>query len=126
MEKALNPILKFFKSESISGILLIVATVTALIIANSPLAHSYHEFWDETSLSFRFKNIELSKPMHYWVTDGLMAVFFFLIGLEIKREIISGHLSSFKSSLLPIFAALGGMLVPAGIYFFFNQILFFL
>ena len=120
MEKALNPIQRFFKSESISGILLIVATGAALIIANSPLAHTYHEFWDETALSFRFKNFELSKPMHYWVNDGLMAIFFFLIGLEIKREILTGHLSSFKSSLLPILAAVGGMVLPAAIYLAFN------
>jgi NhaA family Na+:H+ antiporter len=121
MEKALNPIQRFFKSESISGILLIVATVAALAIANSPLAHGYHEFWDHTDLSFRFKNFELTKHMHHWVNDGLMAIFFFLIGLEIKRELLTGHLSSFKSSLLPIFAAVGGMLVPAAIYFSFNH-----
>lgn len=120
MENTLNPIQRFFKSESVSGILLIVATIAALIVANSPLAHYYHEFWDETSLSFSFKNFELSKPMHYWVNDGLMAIFFFLIGLEIKREILTGNLSSVRSSLLPIFAAIGGMLIPAGIYLALN------
>jgi NhaA family Na+:H+ antiporter len=120
MENTLNPIQRFFRSESVSGILLIVATIAALIVANSPLAHYYHEFWDETSLSFSFKNFELSKPMHYWVNDGLMAIFFFLIGLEIKREILTGNLSSVRSSLLPIFAAVGGMLIPAGIYLALN------
>lgn len=120
MESAIRPIQKFLKSESASGILLITATVAALIVANSPLAHYYHEFWDETKLSFSFKNFELSKPMHYWVNDGLMAIFFFLIGLEIKREILSGNLSSVRNSMLPIFAAVGGMLIPALIYFVLN------
>ena len=120
MESAIRPIQKFLKSESASGILLIVATVAALVIANSPLAHYYHEFWDETKLSFSFKDFELSKPMHYWVNDGLMAIFFFLIGLEIKREVLSGNLSSVKNSMLPIFAAVGGMLVPSLIYFALN------
>lgn len=116
----LKPIQQFLKSESASGILLIVATLLALVIANSPLAHFYHEFWDETKLSFSFRNFELAKNMHHWVNDGLMAIFFFLIGLEIKREVLTGNLSSVKNSMLPIFAAVGGMLVPALIYFVLN------
>lgn len=117
---ALKPIQQFLKSESASGILLIIATLLALGIANSPLAHYYHEFWDETKISFSFKNFELAKSMHHWVNDGLMAIFFFLIGLEIKREVLTGNLSSVKNSMLPIFAAVGGMLVPAFIYFILN------
>lgn len=117
---ALKPIQQFLKSESASGILLIIATLLALGIANSPLSHYYHEFWDETKLSFSFKNFELAKNMHHWVNDGLMAIFFFLIGLEIKREVLTGNLSSVKNSMLPIFAAVGGMLVPALIYFSLN------
>jgi NhaA family Na+:H+ antiporter len=116
----LLPIQRFLKSESVSGVLLIVATLLALGIANSPLAHYYHEFWDETKLSFSFRNFELAKSMHHWVNDGLMTIFFFLIGLEIKRELLSGNLSSLRNSMLPIFAAVGGMLVPALIYFILN------
>lgn len=117
---SLNPIQRFLKSESASGILLIISTLLALFVANSPLAHFYHEFWDETMLTFSFRSFELSKSMHHWVNDGLMTVFFFLIGLEIKREVLTGNLSSIKNSMLPIFAAFGGMLVPAGIYFAMN------
>lgn len=117
---AIKPIQRFLKSESASGILLIVATIAALVIANTTLAHFYHEFWDETKLSFSFKNFEISKNMHHWVNDGLMVIFFFMIGLEIKREVLSGNLSSVKNSMLPIFAAVGGMMVPALIYFIMN------
>lgn len=101
----------FFHSEKIGGVLLICCTALSLGIANSSLGDAYHHFW-MTSLA--------GQPLEYWINDGLMTIFFLLIGLELEREIYQGELSNIKDALLPIFAAIGGMLVPAGIYLFFN------
>ncbi|HSM48341.1 MAG TPA: Na+/H+ antiporter NhaA [Draconibacterium sp.] len=114
-----EPLSKFIKLETSSSIILFIATVSALIIANSPLSKSYLDFWNNY-ITISLPGFELSKPVLKWINDGLMAVFFFLIGLEIKREIVSGELSDFKKASLPILAAVGGMLFPALIFTVLN------
>jgi NhaA family Na+:H+ antiporter len=110
----------FFKIESLSGLLLIGMTIIALVWANSWWADSYHAIW-----KFRFgietSDFGLIKPLHLWINDGLMAVFFFLIGLEIKRELIVGELDTRQKAAFPIFAALGGMAIPALLYVLLNN-----
>lgn len=111
---------KFLKKESTSGIILIVVTILALIFSNTFLSEFYTNFL-HTPIELKVGSIlDISKPLILWVNDGLMAIFFLLIGLEIKRELILGHLSSFDKIALPGIAAIGGMLVPALIYVFFN------
>lgn len=119
-EKILSPFQKFVKIESFSGILLMVATVVALIWANSPFSESYQSLW-QYKIGFKTQDFELFKPLILWVNDGLMAIFFFLIGLEIKREFLIGELNSIKKIAFPLFGALGGMLVPVGIFVLLNQ-----
>lgn len=114
-----EPLNKFIKLETSSSIILFIATVSALVIANSPLGKSYLDFWNNY-ITISLPGFELSKPVLKWINDGLMAVFFFLIGLEIKREIVSGELSDFKKASLPILAAVGGMLFPASIFTVLN------
>ncbi len=111
---------EFIKKESASGILLIFATVLALVLSNTALASLYTSFL-HIPVEIRVGALYLDKPLYHWVNDGLMAVFFLLIGLEVKREILEGHLSSLNQVTLPGIAAVGGMLVPAGIYLIFNQ-----
>lgn len=101
----------FFQSEKIGGVLLICCTALSLVIANSSLGEFYHHFWMSSIAG---------QSLEYWINDGLMTIFFLLIGLELEREIYQGELSNIKDALLPIFAAIGGMLVPAGIYLYFN------
>ena len=101
---------EFFTGEK-GGILLILCTLISLLIANSSFSQSYLHFWH-----FDFAGLSIE----HWINEGLMAVFFFQIGLELKREIIVGELSSVKNAMLPVFAAIGGMLIPAAIYAFFN------
>jgi NhaA family Na+:H+ antiporter len=107
-----KPLDKFIQLETSSSIILFTATVAALILANSPLSESFLGFW-KNEITISIPGLELSKPILKWINDGLMAIFFFLIGLEIKREILTGELSQFKKASLPIFAAIGGMLIPA-------------
>lgn len=114
------PFLRFFRLEAASGILLLAATALALLWANSPLRSSYVGLFSEM-LTLGTGELGLSKPLLLWINDGLMAVFFLLVGLEVKREIRSGELSSLRSAALPLAAAVGGMLVPAGIYALVNQ-----
>lgn len=109
---------KFFSSSQASGIILIFCVLISLIIANSSLAESFQAFLDQETGTDIF---HLKYPVSIWINDGLMAVFFLLVGLEIKREMIEGELSSFKNASLPIFAAIGGMVVPAVIYTIFNS-----
>jgi Na+:H+ antiporter, NhaA family len=99
---------------------LIGCTTVALIWANSPWAGSYFHLW-HTDLPFGFADARLSQPLHFWINDGLMALFFLLVGLEIKRETLVGELASFQKAALPIAAALGGMIVPAALYVLFNH-----
>ena len=109
----------FIKSESTAGIILIIVTLMALFLQNSPLSVYYNNFL-HTHVEVRFGNLQIAKPLLLWVNDGLMAIFFFLIGLEVKREVLTGHLSSLSKVALPTIAAIGGMLLPALIYIAFN------
>lgn len=119
-ESKLKPIIKFIKHEINAGIVLLIATIAALIIANSPLSDAYFNFFEKNYINFEFEFWKLSKPVYYWINDGLMAIFFFLIGLEVKREIKIGELSTIKKAMLPGVAAIGGMLIPAIIFIVFN------
>ena len=109
----------FLKLEASGGILLILASVLALLFANSPAGAFYVSFLD-TPVAIKVGALEIAKPLLLWINDGLMAVFFFLVGLEIKREFLEGELSSGAQLLLPAAGAVGGMIVPAGIYAFLN------
>jgi len=109
----------FMKLESASGILLLMAAIAAMLVANSPLAYLYDALLD-TTVAIQVGTLSIDKPLLLWVNDGLMAVFFFLVGLEIKREVMEGELSSFSQVVLPGMGALGGMLVPAAIYAWIN------
>lgn len=110
----------FLKKESSSGLILMFVTIIALIFSNTFLSQFYTTFL-HTKIEFRVGDfLEISKPLILWVNDGLMAIFFLMIGLEIKRELILGHLSSFSNVIFPLIAAIGGMLVPALIFFIFN------
>ncbi|SKB50573.1 Na+/H+ antiporter NhaA [Dyadobacter psychrophilus] len=120
IDRVIKPVSKFIHQEYTSGIVLFLCVIAALIWVNSPFAESYHHVW-ETSLSVGFAGSTFDHPLHIWINDGLMAVFFFVIGLELKREFMAGELSSVKKASLPMVAALGGMLVPAFIYFLFNK-----
>ena len=111
---------EFIKRESASGVLLIFATFLALLFSNSFMSPVY-EYFLHIPVEIRIGPLELDKSLSHWVSDGLMAIFFLLIGLEVKREIIEGHLSSIKQVALPGFAAVGGMVIPAIIYYFFNK-----
>lgn len=115
-----QPFLRFLKIESSGGILLILATITAMIVANSGWANYYESFWKQ-DFTIGAEMFKLTKPIILWINDGLMAIFFFLVGLEIKRELIAGELSSPKKAALPIIAAIGGMIVPAGMFFILNR-----
>ena len=105
----------FMHKETSAGIVLMIATVLALLASNSPLAGLYSGFL-ETKLTIGVGNFEISKGLYLWINDGLMAIFFFMVGLEIKRELLQGDLSSFDKSVLPLLAAIGGMAGPALIF----------
>ena len=107
---------KFINEEAYGGIFLIIATIAAMIWANSSFYDSYHYVWHEFKVGFVWGNINMVGSLHHWINDGLMALFFFVVGLEIKREIMGGELSSIKKASLPIAAAIGGMVVPALLY----------
>ncbi len=116
----LTPFEKFDKIESVSGILLLLATIIALVWANSPWGHYYLELW-QYKVGVTTENFELNKPLVLWVNDGLMAIFFFLIGLEIKREFLIGELNTTKKIAFPLVGALGGMIIPVLFYLLLNQ-----
>ena len=109
-----------FRSEAAGGILLVAASLLALLIANSPIQHWYASLL-EVPVVFKIGLFEINKPMLLWVNDGLMALFFFLVGLEIKREVVSGHLSNIRQLTLPFVAAVAGIAVPALIFLWFNS-----
>lgn len=111
---------EFFESEQASGLILITCTLISIAIANSTLGKSYAEFW-HTKIGFETGAVALRYSVEHWVNDGLMAIFFLLIGLEIERELYVGELSNLKNASLPIVAALGGMLMPALFHFVFNR-----
>ncbi len=110
----------FFAKDASTGILLILATVAALIVANTPLRHSYHHFM-ELEFTLGFENLNISKSIHHWVNDGLMALFFLLVGLEIKGELKFGRLNAFSSAIFPVVAAISGAIFPALIFWILNQ-----
>lgn len=110
------PVKELSESGKLSGILLLLCTVISILITNSPAGESYVNLW-QSKAGFEF----FSKSLEHWVNDGLMAIFFFLVGLEIKREVLKGELSDIKSSLLPVFAAVGGVAFPAAIFLVFNS-----
>ena len=110
----------FFKLESSGGILLIIAMITAMILANSPWSHYYHELV-EMDVTVAFGKFNLTKHLLHWINDGLMTMFFLLVGLELKREVVEGQLSKIKNVMLPAIGAIGGMVVPALFYYFFNS-----
>ena len=109
---------EFIKKESSAGVILIFVTIFALLLKNTGFSDLYDSFL-ATPVEVRFGALHIDKPLLLWINDGLMAIFFLLIGLEVKREILEGHLSSFSQIALPGFAAVGGMVVPAAVYLFF-------
>ncbi len=119
LEKVISPFHSFIKDQSTASILLIICTVIALIIANSPLSSDYEKLL-HLETGFVFADWDFKMSIRHWINDGLMSIFFFILGLEIKREILVGDLKDPQQSLPVIAAALGGMLVPAAIYFAFN------
>lgn len=110
----------FFKNESSSGIVLLLCAVIAIIMANSSLGHDYEEFL-HTYATVGYKDFSLSMSVLHWINDGLMVIFFFVVGLEIKREVLVGELKSINKTILPVAAAIGGMVLPAIIYALFNH-----
>jgi NhaA family Na+:H+ antiporter len=121
IEKIVRPIQRFMHQQKSGGIVLGVCVIIAMILANSPWADTYHHLLEQ-KFGFRWNgNSYFEFTLHHWINDGLMAVFFFVVGLELKREIVGGELSNPRKALLPIGAALGGMLVPALIYLAFNS-----
>jgi NhaA family Na+:H+ antiporter len=120
IEKIIAPVHKFIHLEYTSGIVLLGSVIIAILWANSSYHESYHHFW-EINFSVGFDTFVLNKPLHIWINDGLMAIFFFVIGLELKREFLDGELSTIRKASLPMMAALGGMVVPASIYYLINR-----
>jgi NhaA family Na+:H+ antiporter len=118
--RVLGPFQRFFSTEAAGGIVLLACAAVALAMANSSWAPAYHHLW-ETSQRLGAPSFGLTLTLHEWVNDGLMAVFFLLVGLEIKREVLIGELSSRRSAALPVAAAIGGMVVPAAIYAAVNR-----
>lgn len=117
---SLNTFRNFLKSEQIGGIILIVCVVISLIIANSAYGETFEKILTY-QIGFNSESVKIVYSVSQWINDGLMAIFFLLVGLEIKRELISGELSTPKKAAMPLFAALGGMLLPALIFYLFNK-----
>ena len=116
----LKPFRDFFRSEQIGGIILIFSVIVSLSLANSTLGKGFKNLLS-TQIGYKSPGLDLEYSLSNWINDGLMAIFFLLIGLEIKWEIIEGELSAPRKAAMPIFAALGGMFLPAGIYYIFNS-----
>lgn len=119
-KKISTPFEHFLHAQTTTGLVLMVMTVVALILANTPLVDAYVHFF-HTNIELNVGSWELSHSIHHWINDGLMAIFFFIIGLEIKREILAGELSNIKVAILPILSAIGGMIFPALIYLSINH-----
>ena len=119
-----NPVVmlqEFLKNEASGGLILVFCAIVAMILANSPLAGAYHHMLHETKGVVGIGPLVLEKDIIHWINDGLMAIFFFLVGLEIKREVLEGMLSSKEQIILQVVAAIGGMAVPGAIFFWINQ-----
>lgn len=119
-KKLLPPFQKFIKTESLAGMLLFGATIIALIWANSPFGSYYENLW-QSEIGITIHNFELKKPLILWINDGLMAIFFFLIGLELKRELLIGEINTLKKASFPFIAALGGIIFPIILFFVLND-----
>ena len=113
-------VVKFFKMETAGGIILILSALIAIVFANTFLA-PYYELLISTPVEIRVGGLEIAKPLLLWINDGLMAVFFFMVGLELKRELLEGEFSDKRNIILPGVGAIGGMLAPALIYLYFNS-----
>jgi len=111
---------RFFRTETVGGSVLLLFGIAALVLANSPLAEAYDRLW-QIRLTFGIPEHSLSLTLHQWINDGLMAVFFLFVGLEIKRELIVGELASVRKAAVPIAGAIGGMIVPAAVYWMWNM-----
>jgi Na+:H+ antiporter, NhaA family len=120
IHKLTGPVRRFLQIEAMSGAVLLLATVVALALANGGFAQVMHDFW-HTKVKLGVGTWDFSKSLEFWINDGLMTIFFFVVGLEIKREIMVGELRSVRKASLPVIAALGGMLVPAGVYLAFGH-----
>lgn len=118
--RILRPVERFLAIEAASGILLLSVAVIALVWANSPWRHSYTALW-HTPIGFKVGPFQFERDLHFWINDGLMTIFFFVVGLEIRREMHQGELSQLKRAALPLVAALGGMLAPAAIFASLNH-----
>lgn len=116
----ITPFQKFIQIESAAGILLLISTIVALVWANSAFGNHYVTIW-QYNIGIVTDDFEFKKPLILWINDGLMAIFFFLIGLEIKREVLIGELNSLKKMAFPLMGALGGMLLPVAVFFLLNQ-----
>ena len=114
-----RPNLRFVKTEALGGMLLIFFALLAMILANSPIKKEYHDFW-EYIVSIKIHKWDISYTIHHWINDGLMTIFFLVVGLEIKREILVGELSTPKKAMMPVMAALGGMVFPIALFFLIN------
>src|SRR5690606_37311619 len=110
---------QFFEADSASGITLLFFLVTSLVVANSPLGPGFETLLSR-KIGFESSSVHLNYSILQWINDGLMAIFFLMVGIEIKQELAHGQLSSAKKASLPLFAAIGGMLLPAGIYALLN------
>ena len=115
VDAVIDPFKSFLHIESASGIVLLVTAITALVLANSPLADGFLAFWQK-KVGFTFGTFQVYHSLQHWINDGLMAIFFFVIGLEVKRELVLGELRDLRQAALPIAAAIGGMIVPAAVY----------
>jgi len=111
---------EFFESEGTSGIILILCMVISIVIANSSFGKDYLDFW-HNKIGFEIGGVALKYSVEHWINDGLMAIFFLLIGLEIERELYIGELSDIKNTTLPVFAAIGGMAIPSLLHFLLNR-----
>jgi len=119
IDHLLRPFERFMKAQASGGALLLAAAIVALVWANSPWRDAYHDLWHHT-LAIRIDDWELHRTLHHWINDGLMAMFFFVVGLELKREVVGGELAKPAQAILPVAAGLGGMLAPALIFLAFN------
>jgi len=119
IERLTAPLTQFLHVECSGGVILLIFTIAALLMANSSLGPEFLAFW-KTPVGFRAGSFEMSYSLQHWINDGLMALFFFVVGLEVKREMVHGELRTLRSAALPLVGALGGMAVPAALYLFFQ------
>ncbi len=119
IDRLIAPFERFLHIEAASGVVLLLSAALALVLANSPVSEEFLALW-KTPVGFAAGSFRVSHSLQHWINDGLMAIFFFVIGLEVKRELVVGELKDKRRAVLPIAAALGGMIVPAGVYLFFQ------